>query len=133
MVETGRGVIAFGIAAVAVAVAAAALAWWRWERTTVVAGDIPLPPGTEVLSVRSREARVESREPACTFSCRAKLGPEEVRAHFLESLIGHGWEVRRSEEHRLSMRLDGRMLRLVLHPHRNWTDFTIDISPCRQQ
>jgi len=130
MAATGRGVIAFGTAAVAVAAAAAALAWWRWESVAVVAGDIPLPPGTEVLSVRSREAREGA---ACTFGCRARLGAAEVRAHFLESLAGRSREVRRSGEHRLAMRLEGRMLRLVLHPHRHWTDFTLDINPCRRR
>ena len=131
MAATGRGVIAFGIAAVAVAAAAAALAWWRWESVAVVAGDIPLPLGTEVISVRSRDGG--ARGPACTFGCRTRLRATDVRAHLLENLSKRGWEVRRSEEHRLTMRREGRMLRLVLHPHQRWTDFTLDISPCRQR
>jgi hypothetical protein len=115
-----------GLAVVAVAVAASSLAWWRWERIGTFAGDVPLPPGTEVVRVNNPESEGE----ACSIVGRNRSGTKRLLAFYRSQLIARGWRPERQEEARARYRLGKRVLRLVLHRQKKLTVFTLHVAPC---
>ncbi len=118
-----KSAVILGIATAAVAVIASAAAWWRWERIDLFLGEVPLPPGSEV--VRS----VEPGEGRKYHSAVIRSGrtPDEVRAFYKREMEVRGWRLEEESELKGRYRSGRKLLRLVLHSNPEGTVFTLSL------
>ncbi len=128
----GRGAVFGGIIIALLAVVAAGIAWWRWERIETVAGDIPLPPGSQIVR-RTYPAGTEEYGRPCTFVIRSRKRVESLKTFFRQTLSERAWEAVEESPRRMKQRKAGRILRIVFHQEINRTVFTLNIVPCRQR
>ena len=129
MEHIGRGVVVLGLIAVAISAVAAGVAWWRWERIAFIAGDIPVPPRSEII--KSESERPQEGDPGlCKFYIRHPGSPEEIRSFYLGEMPREGWAVEEHDGHRMRLRKGERVLRLLIRVQKRATSFTINVSPC---
>jgi hypothetical protein len=111
-----------------IAIVASAVAWWRWERIELAAGDVPLPPGAEVV----RLVLPQHDGGAGTVVARSRRGPERLREFYRSEMEARGWRCEEVDG-RLRFRKGKRIVRLVSHPQKRFTTFTLNISPFEKQ
>lgn len=125
MIKTGRGVVFFGLLALIITITASAIAWWRWERVLVIAENIPLPPGTEIIKEPDQDSE---KSGPINYTCRTVHSGKKILAFFDQHLTNKGWEKTRVSDNRFRYRSRDKVVRLVLHPQVKITVFTIEVD-----
>ena len=124
-----REAIALSLVVLITASVAAGVAWWRWERIAYVAGDIPLPPRSEIT--RSDAEKADDGEPGpCKFYIRHPGSSEEIRGFYLGEMAPEGWAVEENDEHRMRLRKGKRIVRMLIRAQKKATSLTIHVNPC---
>jgi hypothetical protein len=119
----GKGVLPVGIVLLVVTILASAVAWWRWERIPVIGGTIPLPPGSELIKKDEPE---NQRMDIMNLTCSIPRKPSVVSGFYLDRLTEAGYQCEQNEENIFTFTTSKRIFRLVLHPEKRRTIYTIN-------
>ena len=131
-----RGVMLLGCGFLLIALAGSAIAWRRWERVRLFAGDIPLPPGSQTIATPPPEASgagaARSTRAPCTATMWLRGSAERVESFFDRELDERGWQAIEGAGSRLVFRSGRRTLRVAIRPvpTRGRTNFTLTVRPC---
>lgn len=115
-----------GIMVCVTAVVAAGVSWWRWERVLTVAGDVPLPPATELLEARL----VEGKEDKCVYRCTNPREAGKVRDFFVRELEAGGWILEPDDGSEILFSKQEKTVRIVIRLQARRTYYTVFVRPC---
>ena len=96
--------------------------WWFNERVTVLEGDVPLMPRSKVVR---GEKRLAAMADVFNYTCKTGRGSVQIRRFYFSYLKDAGWRVIERKENTVQFERNEVTFRMVLHPQRHKTVFTL--------
>ena len=109
---------------VIVTVVASGFVWWLNERVTMLEGDVPMMPRSEVTKA---ERQMRPAAEIINYSFQTRRTAEQTESFYRAALKNYGWHVAEIAESALQFERDDSSVRLVLHQQRFKTLFTLNV------